>query len=481
MLCEKPMEIPEIVAQVVLYLRRNTFVNCVRVSKGWRDMFLPYIWREVNVFKDYWNSPSPQDLYPHRHLVHSLSLNHGGLFELGTFVYPNLRSLKINDYQEYSPVETVSVDLAKTCPSLTHLKIVRYVVAETTWMTLSALPHIKSLDLSQVHVEAIDAPWFWKVCERLEFLHMRESSIEGIIPEDLVFNRLRQLYMWSNWVDEEVQMDLVYRSAMLESLKWELRDGHGPEASRLVHHPIQRNNWPNLQQLRIDLNFQDAELASFIRGAGNGQRIITEFDCGFSELGAQSFKTLSVHFNTLVQVDLGYCDTSLRSTIPDILCSSPNLKNLRVGNVFAKDIAERGPWVCQHLQSLMVCFRVGDSEQCLQLHQLIFERLSTLIHLKNLTTWIPDLNDLAEGTLEFRLEYGLGQLTNLQEFSTIEFLRLFGRGYEPQLGMEEVAWMAGNLKKLKEISGCLNSDEQMESQLATAIESLGIRYERMEN
>jgi len=476
MLRVNPMEIPEIVAQVISYLGRDGLTKCVRVSKGWRDMCLPYIWRKINVYKDYRNNPSPQDLYPHRHLVHNLSLNGGELFELGTFVYPNLRSLKINDYQERSrgPVETVSVDLAKTCPLLAHLEIVGYIVTTTTWMTLSALPHIKSLDLAQVRVKAIDASWFWKVCESLEDLRMSESSIEGTIPQDLVFNRLRELYMSSNnGVDEEVQMDLVYRSAMLESLEWRLLDNLRPELRRLIHHPIQTNHWAHLHDLHITLNIRDEELASFIRGAGNGQGIITKFESGFTEIGVESSRNLSLHFKTLVSVNIHYCTTITRSTVPDILCNCSNLKELYAADVFAKDIAERGPWVCRQLRSLMICFRVGDSEQCQQLHQLIFERLSTLIQLKVLTMQAPDV---VEGVLEFRLEYGLGQLASLQELSTIEFLRGYAHNYEPQLGMEEVAWMAGNWKKLEGIGGCLNSDEQMESQLATAIESHGIRY-----
>ncbi|KAF9349385.1 hypothetical protein BGX34_001834, partial [Mortierella sp. NVP85] len=406
-----------------------------------------------------------------------LSLN-GELFGLGTFIYPNLRSLGIFDLQEHKD-QIVSVDLTKACPSLASLELVGSCVTSTTWMALSAHPHIKRLKLSGIQVEAIDAPWFWKVCERLEKLRMVELSVQGTIPEELVFSRLRELYMSFNYgMDEEVQMNLVYRSTMLESLEWDHDDYGMGETGRLICHPILSNHWPNLRRLRIILNISDAELACFLRGAGNGQEIIAIFETSFSELGTQASKDLSLHFNTLVSVDISQCKTSTRSTAPDILCRCPNLKDLRVGSVFAKDIAERGPWVCQQLRSLMICFRVSNTEQRLQLHQLIFERLSTLIQLKSLTMWDCRCDDVVEGVLEFRLEYGLGQLTSLQELSTIEFLRFFNRSYEPQLGMEEVAWMAGNWKKLEAIIGCLNSDEQMKSQLTTTIESLGIRYEK---
>jgi len=77
----------------------------------------------------------------------------------------------------------------------------------------------------------------------------------------------------------------------------------------------------------------------------------------------------------------------------------------------------------------------------------------------------------------FDWNYGLGQLASLQELSTVIFSGdVASRNYEPQLGMEEVAWMADNWKKLKKIGGSLNKDVQMEPQLVATIESLGIRY-----
>ncbi|KAK3819573.1 MAG: hypothetical protein J3Q66DRAFT_367665 [Benniella sp.] len=313
------------------------------------------------------------------------------------------------------------------------------------------------------------------------FSHQVFGTGQGPIPENAVFNRLRQLVLsFNDWVDE-VQMDLVYRCVMLESLEFFLRNYGRPETSRLIRHPIQNNHWLNLHKLQFSLETRDAKLAFFIRGAGNGQGIITVFEPHNCELGAQSSRNLSLHFNTLVSVDLRHCETNTRSTVPDMLCSCPNLKELSVGSVFAKDIVERGSWVYQQLQSLMICFRVGDSEQCLQLHQLIFRRLSTLIQLEVLTMCALNLTDVVEGVLEFRLEYGLGQLASLHELSTIEFLRYYDHNYEPQLGMDEVAWMAGNWKKLKKIGGCLNKDVQMEPQLVATIESLGIRYHHDED
>jgi hypothetical protein len=64
-------------------------------------------------------------------------------------------------------------------------------------------------------------------------------------------------------------------------------------------------------------------------------------------------------------------------------------QSLRAKGAFAKEIAERGPWVCQQLQDLAICFRVGELEEHLQLQQLVFQRFSTLIRLERLEMRIP--------------------------------------------------------------------------------------------
>jgi len=49
----------------------------------------------------------------------------------------------------------------------------------------------------------------------------------------------------------------------------------------------------------------------------------------------------------------------------------------------AKDVVAGGPWVCQQLRKLTACFWFEESEKGLQ--QEIFERLSTLTRLEELT------------------------------------------------------------------------------------------------
>lgn len=99
-----------------------------------------------------------------------------------------------------------------------------------------------------------------------------------------------------------------------------------------------------------------------------------------SPIGSLPSKALSLHFSTLVKVELGYFSGSF--IILEILCLCSRLEVLHAGSVSAKHVVEREPWVCQQLRELEIWFQFEESEQ--DLHQLVFERLSTLIRLDRL-------------------------------------------------------------------------------------------------
>jgi hypothetical protein len=71
-------------------------------------------------------------------------------------------------------------------------------------------------------------------------------------------------------------------------------------------------------------------------------------------------------------------------------------------------------WICQRLQELRICFLFREAEQ--DLLQKVFGHLSTLIQLEHLRIVLPDNESFEheEEVLEFRLEYGLGQLLSLR-------------------------------------------------------------------
>jgi hypothetical protein len=186
-------------------------------------------------------------------------------------------------------------------------------------------------------------------------------------------------------------------------------------------------------------DFQDTDLAYILNGVGNTVYHLNLERC---TLGLQASRSLASHFSSLVSLELGWSNFVPSPTIRDILYNCPRLMDLDVGDVSGKDIADGGPWVCRQLRWLMICLRVGASEQHLQ--PLVFERLSTLVQLERWTTTMgrPFVNDSNDGVLEFRLGCGLGQSASLYHLSLLEL----DEGNIPEMGMDKVAWMADNWK-----------------------------------
>jgi hypothetical protein len=278
----------------------------------------------------------------------------------------------------------------------------------------------------------------------------------------MAFDRLRILDMTATTLQQdEYQLDLILQSPMLNSLKWEFRN------IAVVKERIPNTQWPPLTKLDINSYLQDAELASILNRIGNGHGCIADLRLYLCEMNTRASSALSLHFNTLVNVDFGWkCASS--STIVDILCGCPRLEILQyVGSILAGDIASRGPWVCQQLRELGLWLLFEESEQ--DLHQLVFERLSTLTRLERLTILNTSRIEYENG-LAFRFDCGLGRLASLQQLTDLQF----GRDPSPQLSMEEVTWMVKNWKKLRRVKGCLHSDKRVRAILESVLESHGI-------
>ncbi|KAF9347248.1 hypothetical protein BGX34_003287, partial [Mortierella sp. NVP85] len=230
-----------------------------------------------------------------------------------------------------------------------------------------------------------------------------------------------------------------------------------------------RNRWPQLDNLSIPVQASDAEWASLLERIGSDLGNFTYLELNGNTFGSKSLMALDSHFNSLVDLRFYY---STSSVVRDVLCSCPMLEILHARDVFAKDIVEGGPWVCQRLRKLNICFRVREPEQDLQ--PLVFERLSTLVRLIALDMGSPEY-ECNDNVLEFRLSCGLGQLASLKELRAVGFH--FESGTEKQrLGVEEIEWMIDNWKKLKGIYGHLNKDSAVEARLKCLVENRGILY-----
>ena len=404
-----------------------------------------------------------RDLYRHRHLIHDLSLS-GDTAGLENYNYPNLRRLGLHNILSYT--EDLFLELLKTFPSLVELEFTGHKLSLPTLLALSAHPCIANLSLNGGVIKAMDAPIFWEVCGKLESLLLHGVSFEnGAIPAGVVLDRLHNLrifYLKTLAISD--QLDLLLRCPNLRVLHWmEFGTDNSNEYLNLDKDRIPEGYWHCLQELEIQRYFQDKQVASIFRGVGSGNLVnMTLGDC---HLGEQATKALGLHHATLVELDLWECRSVSSTFSRDVLSSCPRLKTLHTQAVLARDVVNGGPWVCQQLQTLAICFLFGELE--LDLQHGIFGRLSTLTRLEFLLMRIPSDDESFERgrILEFRLENGLEQLATLQQLTTMDFEESEVNVYAPQMGKHEAGWMLANWKKLRSILGVLNDDPSTDSKL----------------
>ncbi|KAF9357340.1 hypothetical protein BGX34_009423 [Mortierella sp. NVP85] len=343
-----PLELSEIAELVATYLEGKDLGTCVCVSKTWRDMFLRYRWQVVHVevpdgFKSSdapaYIGPHRTDIYNHRHWIQDLTLVN--MFaELDVCQYPNLRRLDIRINSNSPSSKDISMDPIIMAPSLVDLRLHGVDLPPSFWETLSTHPHIKHLDLSCMRLKIDDTPGLWRTCMKLESLRINIRFNDGGIPRNAVFDRMRSLHMEGiDSARNPEQLDLILRCPMLESLDWFIFEL--PEIEERFTDCL----WPQLKKLHVmATRITDKESALFLNGVGSGLGGIEDLKLGFCELGTQASKALKVHASTLVRVVFPSVMVSDHSITSELLCLCPRLEVLDTQNVFAKEIAERGPW-----------------------------------------------------------------------------------------------------------------------------------------
>ncbi|KAF9348981.1 hypothetical protein BGX34_002126, partial [Mortierella sp. NVP85] len=458
---ENPLHIPEIMSVVASYLEANDLARCLRVSKNWRDVFLPHRWRVI--VKNLGSNVGPSDdaVYKHRQLVQGLLLYGPSIWFMHL---PNLRKLHVDsnsdNYMDYiGKGEIIHWDLTEKYPLLQDLTIRNVNVGPLLCRAISEYPGIRRLSLGFANVEIGNLPIFWKACRNVEQLLLNQIDGEDgpmPMPKDALFKRMLKLTLSNVEVlSPSEQLDMAFRCPRLKTFEWYPA---GPiKVGILINHPMQRDRWPQLDEQRILRDPQDAELASILEGIDSCFGKATFFRASMGTFGPMAFKALGFHLTTLVDLRLDYRISIASSTIRGVLCSCPNLEILRVRTICARDITEGGPWICQRLHEL--------------------GHLSTLVRLTTLDMSGSIYDDNSSGSLlDFRLDYGLGQLAILYELRVIRFHTEIEQAQ--QLGTKDVEWMVDNWKKLKRVYGRLNRDPKVEDQLKGILKSHGITHGR---
>ncbi|KAF8934780.1 hypothetical protein BGZ58_005453 [Dissophora ornata] len=458
----RALDLPEIRLCIARYLNIYDQVQCLQVCKAWHQTFAPFVWTEAmivgNPAGEFLRGPSPEAIERHRDLVVHLRFE-DHFDKCYALHYPKLQALWLHTTegsacnlfrQAHHPTAVIAAN-----PSLVDIALVKVEMPSGAhfWTAVGELPLLETMVMGMVSIAdktAVHA--FWQACQKLEKLFMASVSMSGggFDFDRLNFPRLETLALKRLvGVDVAEQLWMIVQCPFLKELCWEVEMKGINVFWEDYPSRFPNGAWPNLKSLQLGHNIQDSDVALALGGVWQAEEL-TLLGVYFGPLAS---KAIHRHFSTLRMVDLGVCFHADSSTMLQILVSCPLLEEFYAPVIFADDIVDAGPWACLSLVHLAVEIVFFDGEEDLQ--PQVFDRLSPLSRLRVLCPGGPPPFDEESRRipLDFRLQSGLGVLSNLKGLRVLNF-----GATQQYLGEEEVRWMLTHWEALRVVAARVGSN-----------------------
>ncbi|KAF9981789.1 hypothetical protein BGZ65_003573 [Modicella reniformis] len=465
-----PLELPEIVLSVALFVPQNSLPACALVSKAWHQIFNPFIWRVVKL--DSKRPYPPKAIQNHCELVKALVIRRVPTLGHTTLRYPKLVSLEARCSLN-GPDIMKFVDYH---PFITHLSLWSFWPKSQPclWDKLLGLRNLKALALSCLVVGEEDADKFWKLCtdiERLDIRHLRITGRGTLSSRE--FRHIKELTLGLfDGVTVPLCIEFMQKCPGLTSFEWTANrevDKHFiPKLTRL----IAARTWPDLHRMFVGtFEITDSDLSMII---GSMQRITAFHHYSSESFGQKSMEQLQPHFSNLRVLDIRPKDDTINAIGQEVLSSCPLLERLTAPRVDGTAVADGKPWVCSRLKALEISF-CFDPSTIQRIQPLVLDQLSKLTRLQELNMWglkgphFP-IESRFQGSIDLRLENGLEKLSTLRALRIITF-----KGTEQRMGEREIDWILEYWTNLECVYGTLNEWElQIDKRLKERLQMHGI-------
>ncbi|KAF9438686.1 hypothetical protein BGZ76_005829 [Entomortierella beljakovae] len=402
----KALEIPEIVDRIAKYLRSREFMTCIKVSKDWHQTFIAYLWEDLK-FYDLQDNPPASSIVQHAHLIRNIVISGEVPPGVSTTHFPYLGSIQfLTSHFSQSKFSPILLTNNPTIENLT-MRVATYI--PEFWDTVSKLPNLREIFISDVFVQPETVEAFWdtlchmekvtfeniKFTSNLTFPSTVPSKLKDLTLRDISIAGQNQLDVMENYTHMEAsqynQLDLITRCTQLQSLEWSLRlidncrHYIGPFCKSLS-----QGTWPYLHKLKIGNFYSMREM--------DMEQIL----CSISRLtalavdervwGPTSFNAFVRHFDTLEVLSTQTDRTNFTSAMANtVLCSCPNLIELKSPSINGLDIINGvrinqqdhpdHKWICNQLRILYIKVNLDG---CLDSELSIVRRMADLPNLTKL-------------------------------------------------------------------------------------------------
>ncbi|KAK3810272.1 MAG: hypothetical protein J3Q66DRAFT_352670 [Benniella sp.] len=465
MAIKNPLDLPEIRELLATFLTSDDLARCVRVSKGWHSLFLPYLWSTLDILPRHRKRlPSLEAMQRYKDHVRHLTYLYQEKAPDGyqSLQFPALSTLHIHILK----AKNLAIEMAGNYSSLTHLELNALNIIK--WIPPAGLSNLTSLNLTRIAVDLQDKDTRWNFLSKLETLELYQSSISTLSESMMGSCRIRYMRLEAVvGLTPTEQLKWIEHCTYLKRLTW----NYTCNLSGLIEGIAQlaaANTWPDLEEFHTSSFMATDRQASLII---NGMRRVLGFTINFNQPFDLVKTALRPHFPWLKRlIATRSCGTNSGFAI-ELLKSCPKLEDLRVGPIQVRDMLDDDtPWACESsLRYLGGGFNVDEGiEEAGQ--RVLLERLSRFHNLELLSLVCEPPRSK---TLDLRLESGLNQLATLTRLQAIN-VRHTGQ----EMTMNEVEWIIKHWKNLRRFIGALHYNDDKSREMIARLREAGISTER---
>ncbi|KAF9350807.1 hypothetical protein BGX26_011048 [Mortierella sp. AD094] len=456
-----PLNLPEILDQIGLYLQRRDLLSCILVCKDWHCSFLPLIPHQAVVsFDSLINPEGTIELQMHQiqRLDFACVTTSEGLDSQGcgrlyhvklvSFLSPKIDKEGLDSTSEEASVKVLTQMSSFVQRHVNQLKSIELAVVDyqvplmtSLWDTISTCTRLSSLTLNSVNISEGEVSGFWVACSLLESLVLKRSTLnvsthcKNRKDSKPFFPRLKNLgLIYVSGICVGVQNWLAQQTPNLESLTCH-GSGKWDDTIRLDSFLSTEDwVWPKLHSVDVLGLVLDDRLLEILLGK---LETVQRFIMPRTLFAAAACNALCKHHSHSVQ-ELNFLKgMHLNSEMAQVLLESlPNLEKLSFNKIMAKDIVEGGKWVCSRLQLLRTNISfdayegiAGAEERIKQQHMVVCKQLGELKQLEILDLKTTTGTEaLRPGQwLDLRMEYGIDMMQGLAGLRWFLFAGVYQR------------------------------------------------------
>ncbi|KAF9276926.1 hypothetical protein BGZ68_009651 [Mortierella alpina] len=450
-----PLQLPEVIAHIGLFLTGSDRVNALLVNRTWHAAIEPLLWTSVQL-PTAWNiqrlphrCPSAKTVRRNCHFMRYLVLPESPLLPELIPGCNQLRELELHDLcRGVIPLLYQNAHTLRVLSRLASVHQPQRNVARDWGLfeAIASLAHLEDLRLERLAVHEEESEAFIKTCRQLHALNLTlcvwtlpPLPDQQTSPTD--FTNIQQLTLVKNKMTPMQELQFASRCPNVRFMQWKTTRQLSEEQRPLVQGLLQ-DRLLHLGTLAIaQSSLEDIDIATIIKGLS----ALVNLHASYTRFGPQSVRAIVEHRSNLQELDIRNC-TSTEPLSEIILTHCPDLQTVGCDQHDIRSPRQR-PWACKRLQKLHTTivavggWQVSEEdamEDRIRAHDEMYSQLAELTELTTLELGCASVIPFSD-TVVFQLTMAMG-LGKLETLTKLEHFTI-GGAYSKGLGEEERAWM----------------------------------------